>query len=61
MGVQAGVEALEEAVSSGLLREEEAGASRRVSYRFAHDLMRDVVYKVVADAYMRGRALLLPE
>src|SRR6266852_5210035 len=41
---QAGVEGLEEAVSSGLLREEEAGPGRPGSYRFAHDLIRDVVY-----------------
>src|SRR5207237_2762517 len=44
---QAGIEALEEAVKSGILREEEPGgpgAGRLGSYRFAHDLMRDVVY-----------------
>src|SRR5260370_36062488 len=44
VGVQAGVEGLEEAVGSGLLREEEAGVGRPGSYRFAHDLIRDVVY-----------------
>ncbi len=44
MGVQAGVEALEEAVKSGILREEETGGGRLGSYRFAHDLMREVVY-----------------
>ncbi|HEX6551350.1 MAG TPA: AAA family ATPase [Ktedonobacteraceae bacterium] len=44
MGVQAGVEALEEAVKSGMLREEGAGGGRQGSYRFTHDLMRDVVY-----------------
>ena len=42
--VQAGIEALEEAVKSGILREEEAGGGRLGSYRFSHDLMRDVVY-----------------
>jgi predicted ATPase len=42
--VQAGIEALEEAVGSGLLREEEGGAGRPGTYRFAHDLMREVVY-----------------
>jgi len=44
LGVQEGVEALEEAVKSGILREEEAGAGRPASYRFSHDLVRDVVY-----------------
>ncbi len=42
--VQVGLEALEEAVGSGILREEQAGAGRLGSYRFSHDLMRDVVY-----------------
>jgi DNA-binding SARP family transcriptional activator/tetratricopeptide (TPR) repeat protein len=53
VGVQAGVEGLEEAVGSGLLREEEAGgpgAGRRVSYRFAHDLIREVVYTELGEA-----------
>ena len=44
LGVQEGVEALEEAVRNGILREEEAGVGRLGSYRFSHDLMRDVVY-----------------
>src|SRR6266699_2720126 len=44
VGTQAGLEALEEAVKSGILREEQAGAGRVGRYRFAHDLMRDVVY-----------------
>ncbi len=44
MGMQEGIEALEEAVKSGILREEEAGGGRLGSYRFAHDLMREVVY-----------------
>src|SRR5437588_1082443 len=44
IGVQAGVEALEEAVGSGMLREEEPGGGRLGRYRFAHDLIRDVVY-----------------
>ena len=44
LGTQAGLEALEEAVKSGILREEQAGAGRVGRYRFAHDLMRDVVY-----------------
>ena len=42
--VQAGIEALEEVVKSGILREEVAGKGRPVSYSFAHDLIRDVVY-----------------
>jgi DNA-binding SARP family transcriptional activator len=42
--VQAGVEGLEEAVGSGLLLEEDAGVGRPGSYRFSHDLIRDVVY-----------------
>ncbi len=44
--VPEGVEALEEAVKSGILREEEArgpGAGRPASYRFSHDLVRDVL------------------
>ncbi|HET8853643.1 MAG TPA: AAA family ATPase, partial [Ktedonobacteraceae bacterium] len=44
IGVQEGVEALEEAVKSGILREEEVGVGNLGSYRFSHDLMRDVVY-----------------
>jgi hypothetical protein len=47
LGVQAGLEALEEAVKSGMLREEVAGgpgAGRLGGYGFAHELMRDVVY-----------------
>src|SRR5256885_2868759 len=43
-GVQTGVEALEAAVGSGMLREEEPGGGRLGRYRFAHDLIRDVVY-----------------
>jgi DNA-binding SARP family transcriptional activator len=44
MGVQSGLEALEEAVKSGILREVEVGGNRLGSYRFSHDLIRDVVY-----------------
>jgi DNA-binding SARP family transcriptional activator len=48
VGVQAGVEALEEAVKSGILCEEGAagglGVGRPGQYRFAHDLIREVVY-----------------
>jgi DNA-binding SARP family transcriptional activator len=47
LGVQAGIEALEEAVKSGMLREEAAGgpgAGRLGGYGFSHELMREVVY-----------------
>jgi predicted ATPase len=44
LGMQDGLEALEEAVKSGLLREEQAGTGRPGRYRFTHDLMREVVY-----------------
>ncbi len=50
LGVQAGLEALEEAVGSGILHEENAGAGRPGSYRFAHELMRDVVYTELGTA-----------
>jgi DNA-binding SARP family transcriptional activator/tetratricopeptide (TPR) repeat protein len=45
--VQTGLEALEEAIGSGILREEEAGeagAGHLTRYGFSHDLVRDVVY-----------------
>ncbi len=48
--VQAGIEALEEAVASGMLRAEEAGVGRRGSYRFVHDLIREVVYTELGEA-----------
>jgi predicted ATPase len=51
--VQAGVEALEEAVRSGLLREEAAGRGRSASYGFAHELIRDVVYSELGEARRR--------
>jgi len=54
LGVQAGVEALEEADKSGILREEEAGgpgAGHVGSYRFTHELMRDVVYTELGAAW----------
>src|SRR5207237_7018291 len=44
LGVPVGVEALEEAVTRGILREEEAGVGRLGRYGFAHELMREVVY-----------------
>ncbi len=44
MKVQVGVEALEEAVKSGILHEEATERGRAGSYRFSHELIRDVVY-----------------
>jgi tetratricopeptide (TPR) repeat protein len=44
LGTQDGLEALEEAIKSGILCEEQAGTGRPGRYRFAHDLIRDVVY-----------------
>src|SRR6266702_1236251 len=64
--VQPGVEGLEEAVGSGILREEEAGMGRPSSYRFAHELLRDVVYTELGAArrqvlHQRALALVLTE
>src|SRR5205823_11211276 len=58
VGVQAGVEALEEAVSSGILREEGAvgglagglGVGQAGTYRFAHDLIRAGVHTEPGEA-----------
>ena len=64
LGTQAGLEALEEAVKSGLLREEEAWAGRPGRYRFAHDLIREVVYTELGAArrqVLHQRALALLE
>jgi len=49
---QIGVEALEEAIGHGILREEEVGESggHLSSYGFSHDLMREVVYTELAAA-----------
>jgi predicted ATPase len=47
---QEGVTALEEAVGSGILREEEAGMGRLSSYRFSHDLIQQVVYTEIGEA-----------
>src|SRR5579875_1192744 len=44
LGVQQGVDALEEAESLGILREEPAGPGRGSSYRFVNELIRDAVY-----------------
>jgi tetratricopeptide (TPR) repeat protein len=64
--VQPGIEGLEEAIGGGILREEEAGMGRPSSYRFAHDLIRDVVYTELGAArrqvlHQRALALLLTE
>ena len=62
--VPEGVEALEEAVKSGILREEEAGVGRPASYRFTHDLVRDVVYTELGAArrlVLHQRALAVLE
>ena len=66
LGVQAGVEALEEAVGSGMLREEQAGAGRPGSYRFSHELIREVIYTELGEArrqilHQRALALLQDE
>jgi tetratricopeptide (TPR) repeat protein len=69
VGAQAGVEALEEAISSGILREETAGgqgAGRLGSYGFAHELIRDVAYTELGQArqqvlHQRALALLTSE
>jgi DNA-binding SARP family transcriptional activator len=66
VGVQAGVEALEEAVGSGMLRAEGAETAWLGSYRFAHDLVREVVYTELGEArrlvlHQRALALLQAE
>src|SRR3989440_3844524 len=55
--VQVGVEALEEAEGLGILVEESAGGpvggqgvGRQATYRFSHDLIRDVVYTELGEA-----------
>jgi predicted ATPase len=50
VGVQAGIEALEEAVRSGILREVVSGSSRPASYGFAQELMRQVVLSELGEA-----------
>ncbi len=64
--VQAGVEALEETIRSGILREEEAGRGHPGSYGFANGLIRDVVYTELGEArrqvlHQRALALLQSE
>src|SRR5258706_3770545 len=62
--MQDGLEALEETITSGILREEEAGMDRPGRYGFAHDLMREVVYSELGAArrqVMHQRVLALLE
>ena len=62
--VSEGLEALEEAIKSGILLEEVAGAGRQASYRFTHDLVRDVVYTQIGAArrlVLHQRALAVLE
>src|SRR2546421_537103 len=66
MGGQGGGEGLEEAVGSGMLREQRAGGGRPGSYSFAHGLMREVVYTELGHArrqvlHQRALALLASE
>lgn len=64
LGVPEGLDALEEAVKSGILHEEDAGAGRPASYRFTHDLVRDVVYTELGAArrlILHQRALAVLE
>ncbi|TMD61495.1 MAG: tetratricopeptide repeat protein, partial [Chloroflexi bacterium] len=69
LGVQAGAEALKEAVRSGLLREEQAGGpgvGQLGRYRFSHEPMRDAVYSQLSAArrqvlHQRAFALLQAE
>jgi tetratricopeptide (TPR) repeat protein len=50
MSGQVAMEALEEAIRSGILREKQGSGGRRDRYRFAHDLMRDVIYTEMGEA-----------
>jgi predicted ATPase/DNA-binding SARP family transcriptional activator len=50
LDVQTGIEALEEALKSGLLCAEVAHSGRQSTYRFVHDLIRDIVYMEISDA-----------
>jgi DNA-binding SARP family transcriptional activator/transposase-like protein len=50
---QEGIEALAEAIASGLLREEEAEGGRTSTYRFTHGLICDVVYSELGEARRR--------
>ncbi len=64
LGTQDGLGALEEAIKSGILCEEQTGTGRPGRYRFAHDLICDVVYTELGAArrqVLHQRALALLE
>jgi hypothetical protein len=48
--VQAGTQALEEAVDSGILREENGEGDHAGSYSCAHEMIHDVVYTGLSEA-----------
>jgi hypothetical protein len=50
LGAQAGIQALEEAVGSGILREENSEGDHAGSYACAHELIREVVYTELGEA-----------
>ncbi len=50
VGVQAGIEPLEEAVRSGILRELASGSGQAASYGFAQELMRQAVLTELGEA-----------
>src|SRR5260221_6381054 len=54
VGVQAGVEALEEAIRSGMLGEGEAAGGRPGSYPFAPGLVRDLVFTQLGGGGRQG-------
>jgi predicted ATPase len=47
---QTGIEALEEALKSGLLSAEVSHSGHQSTYPFVHDLIRDIVYMEISDA-----------
>ncbi len=62
LSMQVGVDALEEAIRSGVLREEETAGSSPANYRFAHNLIREVVYTEIGEArryVLHQRAFIL--
>lgn len=66
LGVQAGIEALEEAVGSGILHEVATETGHPPSYDFTHELIREVVYTGLGTARrqvlsQRARALVESE
>jgi len=60
--MQPGLDALEEAVGNGILREEAIRSRRSSNYHFAHNLIREVVYTEIGEArrhVLHQRAFLL--